>query len=126
MNNKDEEDDLEEVLITTIDEEQDLEKGKGSRRLESQSLLRGTPTKPALSKPKSGISRHVTLPSAETFKDKVSQAVSRISGTGERASRTGEPRRSNSKDAEKRASEKGGASGGFAGPSCLLLCVQNR
>lgn len=126
MTNKDEEDDLEEVLISTIDEEPDLEKGKGSRNLESQSLLRGTPSKPALSKPKSGISRHVTLPSAETFKDKVSQTVSRISGTGERASRTGEPHRSSGKDAEKRASEKGGASGGSygsAGTSCFLLDI---
>ena len=107
MNNRDEEDDLEEVLITSIDEEQDIEKGKGPRKRESQSLLRGTPTKPALSKAKSGISRHVTLPSAEAFKDKVSQAVSRISGTGEKASWSTDVRRGPSKDGEKRLSQRG-------------------
>ena len=118
MNNGDEEDDLEEVLITTIDEEQDIEKGKGTGKLESQSLLRGAPVKPALSKAKSGISRHVTLPSAEAFKDKVSQAVSRISGTGEKVPRSTDRPRGPSKDGGKRPSQLGEAPGRSSRSSC--------
>ena len=111
MKSDSEDDELEEVLISTIDEESDIEAPRASRKTEAQSLLRGRPEKPALSKSKSGISKHVTLSNAESFRDKVSQAVSRISGTGERSSKPSEPFRSTSKDESRRASEKGGASG---------------
>ncbi|KAK9845183.1 hypothetical protein WJX84_001954 [Apatococcus fuscideae] len=113
MKSDTEDDELEEVLISTIDEESDIEAPRASRKTEAQSLLRGRPEKPALSKSKSGISKHVTLSNAESFRDKVSQAVSRISGTGERSSKPSEPFRSTSKDESRRASEKGGASGTY-------------
>ncbi len=105
----DELDDLEEVLISTIDEEPDLEAGRQSAPTQPEPVHKSSTPKPALSKSKSGISKRVTLPSAETFRDKVSQAVSRISGTGDKG--TGQPFRSSSKDGERRASERGGASG---------------